>query len=85
MATEDQLALLKQADSPTVANVIELFGIRAQVAGYTNHTIKAIYPELPPSVTPSQQHYGRDIPPIQRNCTVCPNPSKRQCPCLRRV
>jgi len=48
--TPEQLVLLRQADSPTVANVIELFGIRSQVAGYTNHTLKAVYPDLPPAV-----------------------------------
>ncbi len=47
---EHQLKLLRAADSPTVANVIELFGIRSQVAGYANGDIKAIYPELPPAV-----------------------------------
>lgn len=50
MLTEEHLSLLAQADSPTVANVIELFGVRSQVAGYANPTLKAIYPELPPAV-----------------------------------
>ena len=35
---------------PTVANVIELFGVRSQVAGYANTTLKALYPQLPPAV-----------------------------------
>lgn len=48
--TPEQLARLAQADSPTVANVIELFGLRSQVAGYTNHALRAIYPDLPPVV-----------------------------------
>ena len=48
--TPDQLALLGRIDSATVANVIELFGLRSFVAGYTNLTIKALYPELPPAV-----------------------------------
>jgi 4-hydroxy-4-methyl-2-oxoglutarate aldolase len=50
MLTQEHLTLLAQVDSPTVANVIELFGIRSQVAGYANDTLKAIYPELPPAV-----------------------------------
>src|SRR5689334_22273129 len=50
MLTSEQLALLAKADSPTVANVIELFGIRSQVAGYANGSLKAIYPDLPPAV-----------------------------------
>lgn len=50
MLTQEQLALLSQVDSPTVANVIELFDIRSHVAGYANETLKALYPELPPAV-----------------------------------
>jgi regulator of RNase E activity RraA len=46
----ESLSLLTQADSPTVANVIELFGVRSQVAGYANPTLRAIYPDLPPVV-----------------------------------
>ena len=46
----EELAQLRKVDSPTVANVIELFDIRSYVAGYTNLTLKAIYPKLPPAV-----------------------------------
>ena len=49
LLTEKQLSLLRQADSPTIANVIELFDIRSRIAGYTTQTIKAVYPELPPA------------------------------------
>jgi 4-hydroxy-4-methyl-2-oxoglutarate aldolase len=45
-----QLAKLQKVDSATVANVIELFDIRSYVAGYSNLTLKAIYPKLPPAV-----------------------------------
>ena len=48
--TEVQLALLGKADSPTVANVIELFEAQSRVVGYSNATLKAIYPSLPPAV-----------------------------------
>ncbi len=48
--TDDQLAQLRKVDSPTVANVIELFDVQSRIAGYTNHTLKAVYPELPPTV-----------------------------------
>jgi regulator of RNase E activity RraA len=41
---------LTQFDSPTIANVIELFNLRSRVAGFSNHSLKAIYPELPPVV-----------------------------------
>jgi len=50
LLTEAQLNLLRQADSPTIANVIELFEVRSRIAGYMNLTVKAIYPELPPAV-----------------------------------
>lgn len=46
----EQMQRLARADSPTVANVIELFGIRSQAAGYANHTLRALYPDLPPAV-----------------------------------
>jgi len=45
-----QLAKLQKVDSPTIANVIELFDFRSYVAGYSNLTLKAIYPKLPPAV-----------------------------------
>jgi len=43
-----QLAKLRKVDSATIANVIELFDVRSYVAGYSNLTLKAIYPKLPP-------------------------------------
>jgi 4-hydroxy-4-methyl-2-oxoglutarate aldolase len=45
-----QLTKLQKVDSPTIANVLELFDIRSHVAGYSNPTVKAIYPKLPPAV-----------------------------------
>jgi regulator of RNase E activity RraA len=48
--TTEQLAQLAKVDSPTVANVIELFELQSRIAGYTNHTLKAVYPQLPPAV-----------------------------------
>ena len=48
--TEKELQQLLEVDSPTVANVIELFNLRSRVAGFTNHTLKAIYPKLAPVV-----------------------------------
>lgn len=46
----EQLARLAKVDSPTVANVIELFEVQSRIAGYSNHTLKAVYPQLPPAV-----------------------------------
>ncbi len=48
--TSDQLAILQKVDSPTVANVIELFNVRSHAAGYGNRDLKALYPEMPPAV-----------------------------------
>lgn len=45
-----QLAQLQKVDSATIANVIELFDFRSYVAGYSNLSLKAIYPKLPPAV-----------------------------------
>jgi regulator of RNase E activity RraA len=45
---QKQLEGLAHFDSPTVANVVELFNLRSRVAGFSNHSLKAIYPELPP-------------------------------------
>lgn len=48
--TPSDLALLAQYDTPTVCNVIELFGIRPQTSGYMDSRIRALYPSLPPMV-----------------------------------
>lgn len=48
--TTHHLASLAKVDSPTVANVIELFDVQSRVAGYSNATLKAVYPDLPPAV-----------------------------------
>ena len=45
-----QLKALARIDSPTVANVIELFDCRSYLSGFTNHELKAVYPELAPAV-----------------------------------
>ena len=47
---DQQLEKLAKVDSPTVANVIELFGVRPQVKGYCDGRVKSIYPEFPPAV-----------------------------------
>lgn len=41
---------LRQFDTPTICNVIELFDIRPRTAGYMDRTIKAAFPEMPPMV-----------------------------------
>jgi 4-hydroxy-4-methyl-2-oxoglutarate aldolase len=44
------LDLLRQYDTPTVCNVIELFDIRPRNTGYMDKRIKACFPEMPPVV-----------------------------------
>ena len=46
----EELALLEQADTPTVCNVIELFEIRPRYVGYMDARIQANAPDLPPLV-----------------------------------
>ena len=46
----EKLAELKKFDTPTVCNVIELFELRPQNAGFTNSSIKANLPDKPPVV-----------------------------------
>jgi 4-hydroxy-4-methyl-2-oxoglutarate aldolase len=42
------LETLKKFDSPTICNVIELFRIRPNTAGWMSSKIRSIYPQLPP-------------------------------------
>lgn len=44
------LELLRQYDTPTICNVVELFDLRPRTAGYMDRRITACYPKLPPMV-----------------------------------
>jgi 4-hydroxy-4-methyl-2-oxoglutarate aldolase len=44
------LHLLRQYDTPTISNVIELFEIQPRTAGYMDSRIRACFPEMPPVV-----------------------------------
>ena len=44
---EAEFKLLKQFDTPTICNVVELFDLRPRTAGYMDGRIKACYPRLP--------------------------------------
>jgi 4-hydroxy-4-methyl-2-oxoglutarate aldolase len=46
----ETLARLRQFDTPTICNVIELFDVRPRNAGYMNGSIRACFPEMPPMV-----------------------------------
>ena len=48
--SSEELVILKQYDTPTVSNVIELFQIRSRTEGYMDRRIKARFPEMPPMV-----------------------------------
>src|SRR5262245_39498760 len=45
------LELLRQYDTPTVCNVIELFDVRPRTAGYMDGRIRACFPKMPPMVS----------------------------------
>lgn len=46
----DVLEMLRQYDTPTICNVIELFDVRPRTSGYMDQRIQANFPELPPMV-----------------------------------
>lgn len=48
--SHEEIEKLKQYDSPTVCNVIELFDVRPRDAGYMNEHVKCCFPEMPPMV-----------------------------------
>lgn len=46
----DQLSALRQFDSPTICNAVELWNLRPRNTGYMNSSIKACFPSFPPMV-----------------------------------
>ena len=50
MALDEYFDALRQYDSPTVCNSIELFGVRPNERGFMGGDIKAQFPEMPPAV-----------------------------------
>ncbi len=50
MVSKKVLEKLRQYDTPTVCNLIELFDVRPRTAGYMDERIAARFPELPPTV-----------------------------------
>lgn len=48
--SREELDLLRKVDTPTVCNVIELFGVRPDNTGYMDARINACSPEMPPMV-----------------------------------
>ena len=48
--TNNTLDKLRQYDTPTICNIVELFEVRPHDKGYMNSSIKANFPEMPPMV-----------------------------------
>jgi len=48
--SQSDLHLLRQYDTPTICNVIELFDVRPRNTGYMDRRILACFPEMPPMV-----------------------------------
>ena len=48
--SNEEIEQLKQYDSPTVCNVIELFDVRPRDVGYMKENVKCCFPEMPPMV-----------------------------------
>ena len=48
--TQAQLDQLRRLNSPTVANAIEMFGVRLRNTGFTDSRVHCIFPEFPPIV-----------------------------------
>ena len=65
---EADLKLLRQFDTPTICNVLELFDIRPRTAGYMDKRIVACYPKLPPMVGyASTATFRASAPPASGN------------------
>ena len=50
MISKQTLEKLRQFDTPTICNLIELFDVRPRTAGYMNERIQSQFPEMPPMV-----------------------------------
>jgi 4-hydroxy-4-methyl-2-oxoglutarate aldolase len=48
--SDQDLELLRQHDTPTICNVIELFNFRLRNKGYMDRSIESAFPEMPPMV-----------------------------------
>jgi len=58
------LEKLATFDTPTIANLIELFEVRPRNTGFTDHRIQACFPDLPPVVGfASTATFRSDAPP----------------------
>jgi 4-hydroxy-4-methyl-2-oxoglutarate aldolase len=68
VVAEADLKLLRQFDTPTICNVVELFDLRPRTAGYMDQRIRACYPKLPPMVGyASTATFRSSAPPTSGN------------------
>ncbi len=63
--SREALELLSKYDTPTVCNVIELFGVRPRNTGYMDRRIQPCFPELPPMVGYAVTATSRSAAPAQ--------------------
>ncbi len=61
------LETLARYDSPTIANIIELFDVRPRNEGYMNGSITARYPQLPPVLGYATTATFRSASPADRS------------------
>jgi len=61
--TGETLDKLARFDTPTICNVIELFAVRPQDAGYMDNSIRARFPQMPPMVGYATTATYRTTPP----------------------
>ena len=59
------LDALRQFDTPTICNAIELFDVRSPTSGYTDRRIAACFPDLPPMVGYAATATFRSAEPMQ--------------------
>lgn len=66
--SEADLKALRQFDTPTICNVVELFDVRSRIGGYMDKRIQACYPKLPPMVGyASTATFRSAAPPVSGN------------------
>ena len=64
--SQENLDLLRQYDTPTVCNAIEVFAVRPRNAGYMDRRIKACFPEMPPLVGYAATATSRSAAPARQ-------------------
>ena len=50
VVSPEQLAFLREVDSPTIANAIEPFEVRDRTEGFVGGAVRCLFPKLPPTV-----------------------------------